>query len=226
MLVRDAPERAGVFPHLKPLRNLIFLLLATELVLPVKSLLGQAPAAPTPTAIKIVVVEGEGFVHNVQQRSGRDPVVRIEDQNQKPLTEAAVVFTLPTEGSSGEFGNGSKTLTIVTGRDGIAKAQGLKVYRVNGKLPIHVTASYRGLTTRTIIGQTIEGAPPGATGKRGGHGKVIAILAIVGAGAAGGGYYAYTAAKTTPTAPSVSPTATGPAAIGITPGGGTIAPPH
>src|SRR3954447_6771680 len=157
------------FLHLKPIRNSISLFLAAMLVLPVEALFAQA--SPPPSALHLVVVEGEGFIHNVRQRNGRDPVVRVEDQNQKPLTEAAVVFTLPTEGSSGEFGNGSKTLTIVTGRDGIAKAQGLKVHRVNGKLPIHVTASYRGLTTRTIINQSIEGAPPGATGKSGGSGK-------------------------------------------------------
>jgi hypothetical protein len=205
---------------------LISLTLAAVLVLPIDTLRAQEPQA-APTAINIVVIEGEGVIHNVRQRNGGAPVVRIDDQNAQPLKEAAVVFTLPTEGASGEFTNGSKTLTVVTGADGIAKAQGLKVYRVNGKLPIHVTTSYRGLTARTIINQMVEGAPATATAPRsGGSGKLIAILAIVGAGAAGGGYYAYTASKKTPTAPVTPPTPAGPTPIGITPGAGTIAPPR
>jgi hypothetical protein len=214
----------GSIPHLKPLRNLISLALALVLALPLHTLRGQTPQ--TPSALNIVVVEGEGVIHNVQERSRRDPAVRIEDQNGAPIKEAAVVFTLPTEGSSGEFGNGSKTLTLVTGVDGLAKAQGLQVSRVNGKLPIHVSASYRGLSARTIINQFIEGAPPGATGRKsGGNGKLIAILAIVGAGAAGGAYYAIAGKNsstpaTTPTPPS------GPTPIGITPVGPTIAPPR
>lgn len=208
---------------MKPIRNLTSILLAVALALPVESLHGESPQA-APTALNLIVVEGEGVVHNVQQRVRRDPVVRVEDQNGAPLKEAAVVFTLPTEGSSGEFGNGSKTLTAVTGTDGIAKAQGLKVYRVNGKLPIHVTASYRGLTARAIINQSIDGAPQGATDGKGGSGKIIAILAIIGAGAAGGGYYAYTRSRNSPASTPTIPT--GPSPIGITPGGGTIAPPR
>ena len=214
----------GSIPHLKPIRNLISLSLAFVLATPLHTLRGQS--TQTPTALNIVVIEGEGVVHNVQQRSRRDPAVRIEDQSGAPIKEAAVVFTLPTEGASGEFGNGSKTLTLVTGADGLAKAQGLQVSRVNGKLPIHVSASYRGLSARTIINQFIEGAPPGATGRKsGGSGKVIAILAIIGAGAAGGAYYAISSSKNsnTTTAP---PTPSGPTPIGITPGGGTIAPPR
>jgi hypothetical protein len=208
---------------LKQLRILFSISLAAALVLPVESLHGQDPG-PTATALNIVVVEGEGIVNNIRQHTGRDPVVRIEDENQKPLTGAAVVFTLPTEGATGEFGNGARTLTTVTSKDGIARGHGLKLFRLNGKVPIHVTASYRGLSARTIITEIVEGAPPGAKAKKGGSGKVIAILAVIGAGAAGGGYYAYSSSKKTPAAPPSIPS--GPSPIGITPGSGTIAPPR
>jgi len=225
LLIAHTPEWAGDIPHLKPIRNLISLSLALVLATPLHTLRGQSPQTP-PTALNIVVIEGEGVIHNVQQRDRRDPAVRVEDQNGAPIKEAAVVFTLPTEGASGEFGNGSKTLTLVTGADGLAKAQGLQVSRVNGKLPIHVSASYRGLSARTIINQFIEGAPPGATGRKGGSHKMIVILAIIGAGAAGGGYYAYSSSKNTTTIATPPTTPSGPAAIGITPSGGTIAPPR
>jgi hypothetical protein len=218
------PNRAGVPPHLKQIRNFISLPLAVALIFPVGNLRAEEPQA-APTALSIVVIEGEGVVNNVAQRSGRDPVVRIEDENRSPVKGAAVVFTLPTDGASGEFANSSKTLTIVTSAEGIAKAQGLKVYRVNGKLPIHVTASYRGLTARTVINQLVEGAPPGAKAPRqGGNGKLIAILAIVGAGAAGGLGAAIASKKSTPAGAATVPS--GPSPIGITPGAGTIAPPR
>jgi hypothetical protein len=210
---------------LKPIRILLSFSIAAVLALPVEILHGQEAQA-MPSALKIVVIEGEGVVNNIQSSTGREPVVRIEDDDHTPINGAAVVFTLPTEGATGEFRNGAKTVTLVTSRDGMAKAQGLKVYRLNGKLPIHVTASYRGLTARTVINQTVEGAPPGARVGKGGSGKLIAILAVIGAGAAGGGYFAATAGKKTPSA-GVAPTVpSAPAPIGISPGTGTIAPPR
>jgi hypothetical protein len=220
-----SPNRAECHPILKHLRNLLSISLAAALVLPVESLEGQQLSGALPTALNIVVVEGEGVVNNISQHTGRDPVVRIEDESQRPIIGASVVFTLPTEGATGEFGNGARTVTTVTDKQGTAKAQGLKLYRLNGKVPIHVSASYRGLSARTIITQFVEGAPPGAKVRKGGSGKIIAILAVIGAGAAGGGYYAYSASKkTTAAAPPAIPS--GPPAIGITPGSGTIAAPH
>src|ERR1035437_2705000 len=57
--------------------------------------------------LNIVVVEGEGAINNVRQRAARAPVVRVEEQNHKPIAGAAVAFTLPTGGASGEFSNGA-----------------------------------------------------------------------------------------------------------------------
>src|SRR6476620_2298283 len=110
---------------------------------------GQAQTMPT--ELNIVVVEGEGATNNVRQRVARDPIVRVEDENHKPIAGAAVVFTLPTEGATGEFANGAKSLTVLTDRDGTAAAQGLKMNPVAGKIPIHINASYRSLTARATI---------------------------------------------------------------------------
>jgi hypothetical protein len=133
-----------------------------------------------------------------------------------------VVFTLPTEGATGEFGNGSKTLTVLTDSEGVAVAQGLRFNQIPGKVPVHVNVSYKGLTARTNITQIVV-APPGyKPGGGGGSGKVIAIVAALAAAGAGGAFYALrSSGKTTST---TAPTA--PAAIGITPGTGTLAPPH
>src|SRR5688572_26797365 len=137
-----------------------------------------------PAEIDIVVVDGEGAVNNVGQRSTRHAVVRVEDENQKPISGAAVVFTLPTDGASGEFGNGDKTLIVTTDTRGQAAASNLKVNQVPGKLQIHVSTSFKGRTARTNITQFNMSVP----GKRaGGSGKTLLIvLAIAGAAAAGG----------------------------------------
>ena len=121
---------------------------------------------PLPTELNIVVVEGEGATNNVRQRVAREPVVRVEDENHKPIAGAAVVFTLPTEGATGEFANGAKSLTIMTDSQGRATAQGLRLNQVAGKIPIHVNASYRGLTARTSITQ-FSVLPPGAKASSG-----------------------------------------------------------
>jgi hypothetical protein len=149
-------------------------------------------------------------------------VVRVEDENHKPVVGAAVVFTLPTEGATGDFGNGSKTLTVLTDRSGLAAAQGLKMNPVAGKIPIHVNASYRSLTARASITQ-FSVLPPGAkpsSAKSGGHGALIGVLVAVGAAAAGGGIYLATRSNQTSSGVPTPPA--GPTPIGITPGTGSI----
>jgi hypothetical protein len=150
-------------------------------------------AQNVPARIDIVIVEGEGVTSNIRQTVSHDPVVRIEDDDHRPVGGVAVVFALPVSGTSGEFTNGSKTLTIVTDNGGLATAHGLKVNDVPGKLQIYVTAAYHGLRARTLINQTVE-APPGSKlpspeirkSKSSGSWKwvVLGVAAAGGAGAA------------------------------------------
>jgi hypothetical protein len=184
--------------------------------------LPSASAQNLPSRIDIVVIEGEGAINNVQQRVARDPVVRIEDENHRPVAGAAVVFTLPVSGPSGEFSNGSKTITVVTDDEGTAAAHGLKTNGTPGKLQIYVTASYRGLRARTLIDQTLQGGSGAARG-HGGSGKWIAILAVVGAAAAGGAIAATHGGSSSSSTPA---TPAGPTPIGITPGTPTLSPPR
>jgi hypothetical protein len=177
-------------------------------------------AQTMPTELNIVVVEGEGAINNVRQRAAREPVVRVEDENHKPIAGAAVVFTLPTDGATGEFSNGAKSLTIMTDSQGRATAQSLRMNQVAGKIPIHINASYRGLTARTSITQ-FSVLPPGAKASsgNGGHGGLIAVLVVLGAAAAGGGAYFATRNSNSGTTVTPPPTLT---PIGITAGTGSI----
>jgi hypothetical protein len=177
-----------------------------------------------PTELRIVVLQGEGATTDIRQRASSDPIIRVDDEKQNPVSGAMAVFTLPTEGATGEFVKGSKTLTVTTDSRGQAAAIGLRMNSIPGKVPIFVSVSYRGLSARTVMTQFTV-APPGAKvgGGNGGHGKLIAILAILGAGAAGG-VVAATHKSSSPTSVTTPPA--GPTPIGITTGTGSIAPPH
>jgi hypothetical protein len=186
----------------------------------------SAQAQAMPNELNIIVVQGEGAINSVRQRVAKEPIIRVEDENHKPIAGVAVVFTLPTEGATGQFANGGKTLTMMTDSQGQAVAQGLKVNEYPGKLVLHVNVSYRGLSARTNITQFDEGPPVTKTtsSSSSSHtGRLIAILAAVGAAAGGGAYFA-----THKSGGSSSSTVTPPGltSIGITPGTPTIIGPH
>src|ERR1035438_9457959 len=72
--------------------------------------------------LNLVVLEGEGATNNIRQRTARDPIVQVQDENHKPVAGAIVVFTLPSNGAGGAFANGAKTLTMVSDNQGQAVA--------------------------------------------------------------------------------------------------------
>lgn len=168
--------------------------------------------------LNIVIVDGDGAINNIRQRTAREPIVQVEDQNHKPVAGAAVVFLLPDQGASGVFANGSHTLTVITDAQGRAAAKGFRPNTVQGKLQIHVTASHQGQTASATISQTNAVSAAAGAATAGVSGKLIAILAIAG-GAVAGGIVAAThgggGSSTTTTPPTT-----------VTPGTGTVGAPH
>ena len=157
-------------------------------------LLPAARAQNVPLRISIVVVAGEGVTSPVRQRVSQDPVVRVEDDDHRPVPGVPVVFALPVSGTSGEFANGAKTMTLLTNNAGEATAHGLKTNDIPGKLQIYVTASFHGLRARTLINQIVEGGPgaktqpPTMRSKSSGKWKWV-VLGVAAAGGAGAGFY-------------------------------------
>ena len=178
--------------YLKLPKNLLALGLCVLIASPVMT--PAACAQTLPARIQLVVVEGEGVINDVHQRTARNLVVKVEDDDHRPVPGASVVFALPISDASGEFPNGSRNLTAVTNQDGLAVAHGLRTNQVPGKVQIYVTASYRGLGAKALITQFIQGAPASVktpelqTHKSGGKWKWIALGVIV-AGGAGAGIY-------------------------------------
>jgi hypothetical protein len=149
-----------------------------------------APAGPlaiaqTASRLNLVIVEGEGAINNIRQRTSREAIVQVEDENHRPVAGVAVVFATPGQGASATFADGSHTLTAVTDNQGRAVARGMRPNNLEGQYKIHVTASRNGETASTDISQS--NAVAAAAAAAGGiSGKLIAILAVAGAAVAGG----------------------------------------
>lgn len=167
-------------------------------------------------SLNLVIVEGEGAINNIRQRTAREPIVQVEDENHKPVAGAAVVFLLPNQGASGVFANGARSLTVMTDNQGRAVAHGFHPNGVQGQVQIKVSASYQGKTANATINQTNAVAAAGAAAAAGISAKLIIILAAAGAAVAGGVIAATRGGSSTPAA---TPTT-------ISPGAGTVGAPH
>ncbi len=166
--------------------------LALTLALPAFTPLRAAPAQET-SSLKILVLEGEDAINNIRQRTARDPIVEVQDENNKPVAGAVVTFALPDRGASGTFANGARSLSVTTDAQGRATATGLQPNNVEGAYEIRVSASYQGqLASATIAQSNVLGAAAAAAGAGAGVGaaKIAAILAVVGGAVAGGVIYA------------------------------------
>jgi hypothetical protein len=177
---------------------------------------GQEPAPVH--KLNLVIVEGDGAINNIRQRTAREPIVQVEDENHKPVAGAAVIFLLPRHGAGGTFSSGGHSLSVVTDAQGRAVARGI-VPNGKGQFQIQVNASYNGMTTTGTISQTnAVGASTGATTASAGIStKLVVILAVAAAAAAGGIAYA-----ATHSGGGGSTAATG---TTITAGTGTVGPP-
>ncbi len=191
------------------------LLLCALLLPPVAWQPACAQTAAALHQLNIVIVESEGAINNIRQRTARESIVQVEDENHKPVAGAAVTFLLPDSGPGGAF-NGAKTVTMMTDSQGRAVARGFRPNNVQGKFQIRVTASFQNLTASAVINQA-NFLPAAAAAGGLGAGKIIAILAIAGAAAAGGAVAATRGGGGT-TAPRTSPTV-------ISAGSGTVGAP-
>jgi hypothetical protein len=143
----------------------------------------KAQVAASPK-LKIVILDGEGAINDIKQGTAREPIVEVRDENDRPLSGALVVFTLPDRGAGGVFADGSKSLMVHTDSKGQVVARGLRPNKTAGEFRIRVDASHQGLTANTTIAQTnVLGTAVAATGI---SAKLITILSIVGGAAAVG----------------------------------------
>lgn len=137
-------------------------------------------AAQAPKMLSIVIVEGDGAINNLRQRVAREPIVQVEDENRKPVAGAIVIFTLPQNGASGVFADGSRTFSTITGPDGRAAARGITTNNLKGEMQIRVNVSHQGQTASAVIKQSNAAAAAAISA------KTWTIVGIIGAAAAVG----------------------------------------
>jgi hypothetical protein len=131
----------------------LFLVQAPEVLAQAASI--SASQAGTPMALHIVILDGENALNNIRQRSAREPIVQVEDENHKPVAAAAVLFAIHTgSGGAGGSFSGASTFSAVTGLDGQAVGKGLLPNGVQGSFTITVIATIGAVTTSAIITQS------------------------------------------------------------------------
>jgi hypothetical protein len=123
------------------------------------SSLGPLPDAPLPESegLTIEILDGEGALNNIRQRTAREPIVQVEDKNHKPVAGALVLFAIQS-GPGGASANvaGAASFSVRTGADGKAQLKGLKPNNLAGEFTITVTATAGALVATAIIHQRNE----------------------------------------------------------------------
>ncbi len=160
------------------------------------SKLDNGPAqtsAPPAAALQIVILEGEDVSNNIKERTAREPIVQVQDENHKPVAGAAVLFTITSQGGShagASFAQGAKTYTGTTDANGNVTAHGFHPNGHTGQFHVNVTASKGQLTTHTTIAQTNVAAATTAATTSTITGFVtthVVLVSIVAAGVVAGG---------------------------------------
>jgi hypothetical protein len=134
--------------------------------------------------LNIVIVEGEGAINNIHQRTAREPIVQVEDENHKPVAGATVLFLMPDHGPSAVFAGGSHSMTVMTDENGRAIAHGLRPNSASGNFQIQVNVSYHGVTANATIAQVNAAAAAGIA-----EGTVSLIILGVAAAIVTGVYF-------------------------------------
>jgi len=162
-----------------PIRFLVSLILTFMLAIP-EAVLSAPAESQAPTQLNLIIVEGDGAINNVRQRTAREPIVQVQDENKKPVAGATIVFLLPESGPSGTFKDGTRILKVMSDNNGRAVAKGLRLNNISGKFQIQVEASYKGATaTSTITQSNAVLTAAAAAGTAPGH--LASIIMAVGA---------------------------------------------
>ena len=168
--------------------------------------------------LKIIVVQGEGALNNIRQRTVVAPVVEIRDDNDKPVAGAEVVFQLPAAGPGGVFNGWMRTQTTRSDAQGRAAATGMTPNEEEGRFNIKVTATEGKRTATAVIAQSNSRTGGNTTAKSGkSHKTLYIVLGIMAVGAIIG-----IVAATRDGGSSTSSTT----AVTITPGPVTVGGPH
>ena len=118
-----------------------------------------------PQSLSIVVVAGQGAIHNIIRQVAVEPVVEVQDEQGRPVAGATVVFSSPETGPSASFLGGSRRMSVRTNELGRARARGMVPNTQEGAYTIEVTATMAGRRATASIAQT-NAVPAQAAAKK------------------------------------------------------------
>ena len=151
---------------------------------------GPASQLPNPLllpveTLRILVLEGQGEVHDIHNRITATPVVEVRDENGRPVEGADVTFELPAVGPGGLFAQQQTTFTTKTNSQGQA-AGTFQPNLLTGRFNIKVTAKLGNRSGHETIRQSNSTHPAKAEGEQ--HNGIlkfawwkVAVVAGVGA---------------------------------------------
>lgn len=101
-----------------------------------------ASQLPVEQSLKILVLAGNNEMNDLQRHLMAPLVVQVEDQNDRPMDGAEVVFRFPINGPSATFAGGKPSATVRTNSGGQAAATNWMANGEVGTFDVHVNASY------------------------------------------------------------------------------------
>lgn len=154
---------------------------SVAILLAVCVLAQRLPAQPS--GLSIVVIEGEGAVNIIQQKTAVRALVEVRDRNDLPVSGVAVTFSVGGQGAS--FAGGASTLTVTTNAGGQAVVAGLTP-TATGAVTINASAIVNGQTIAATITQTNVATAAEAAASAASGGSGAGSAAGAGGGASGG----------------------------------------
>jgi hypothetical protein len=141
----------------------------------------EQAAAPAAPRLQIVILAGEDALNNIKDRTAREPIIQVQDENHKPVAGASVVLTIQHgSGHAGAaFGHGATTFSGQTDSTGRIVAHGFRPNGHVGQFHIAVNASKGNLVTHSVIVQQNVVAATTATAGTSGITGVIATHVVL-----------------------------------------------
>ena len=135
--------------------------LATFLAISPLPMHAQVSAGISNEAIRLQTSEDDAALRVSSHSSAAFHVVVIDDAG-APVSDAAVVFRLPSEGATGTFRDGTHSSVVYTDASGKAEAANIDWNGVSGPMSIRVTATKDTAHAGILIERTLQ--PSGSAG--------------------------------------------------------------
>ncbi|HEY5329348.1 MAG TPA: hypothetical protein VIJ79_05655 [Acidobacteriaceae bacterium] len=121
---------------------------------PVQAQMVKTGANGRPQKLFIAILDGENALNDIRERDAREPVVRVTDENHKPVAGVALLLLIRdgATGGSASF-SGASSFATMTRPDGVAKTTGLEVGHTAGSFTIPVTATLGAIVGTGVIHQ-------------------------------------------------------------------------